>query len=113
MTDRQARSSLGAAVDKIASFSRRAEQSKDSMLATGTQVFHTANPPGTLFLSSKAEGYVSRDKIEMAGVDVRAPVRLVAAGYGQCETMSCWKITEHPFVIICGVLGSRPALVKI
>lgn len=113
VTDRQAKSALGAAVDKIASLSKRAEKSKDAMLETGTQVIHTAETQGSLFLSSMAEGYLGTEKLKMGGVDVRAPVGLVAAGYGLYETMSGKKTGGHALALGNGVLGSFLASIGI
>jgi hypothetical protein len=106
VTDRQARSALGAAVDKIANLSRRAERSKDAMLATGKDVVHTAETHGSLFLASMAEGYLGGEKLKLGGVDVRAPVGLVAAGWGLYETMSGGKGGGHALALGNGVLGS-------
>ena len=106
VTDRQARSALGAAVDKISSLSRRADRSREAMMTTATQVVHTAEVQGSLFLSSLAEGYLGADKLKMGGVDLRAPVGLLAAGYGLYETMSGRSGGGHALAIGNGVLGS-------
>lgn len=113
VTDRQARSALGAAVDKIANLSRRADKSKDAMIATGTQVVHTAETQGSLFISSMTEGYLGTDKMKLGGVDVRAPVGLLAAGYGLYETMSGRAGGGHALALGNGVLGSWLASVGV
>lgn len=113
VTDRQARSALGAAVDKIASLSKRAEKSKDAMMATGTQVLHAAETQGSLFLSSLAEGYLGHDKLKVGGVDLRGPVGLAAAGYGLYETMTGGKAGGHALALGNGVLGSWLASVAV
>lgn len=105
VTDRQAKSALGAAVDRISSLTRRAERSKDAMVATGTQVVHTAETHGSLFLSSMAEGYLGSERLKFGNVDVRAPVGILAAGYGLYETMS-GRNGGHALAIGNGVLGS-------
>jgi hypothetical protein len=94
--DRQTKSALGAAVNKIASLTRRAERSKEAMTETGSAVIHTAETTGSLFLASLAEGYFGADKLKLGSVDLRAPAGIAAVGFGLYETM--YPVTD----------GSRP-----
>jgi hypothetical protein len=112
VTERQAQSALGQAVTKIANLTKKAESSKEAMMETGTLVLHTAETQGSLFLASMAEGYLGEDKLKMGSVDVRAPVGLIAQGYGLYQTMSGQKgAGAHVLAIGNGVMGSWLATV--
>ncbi len=112
VTERQAQSALGQAVSKIANLTKKAETSKEAMLETGTLVLHTAETQGSLFLASMAEGYLGEDKLKMGSVDVRAPVGLLAQGYGLYQTMSGQKgAGAHVLALGNGVMGSWLATV--
>ena len=104
--DRQTKSALGAAVNKIASLSRRAQRSKEAMAETGSAVIHTAETTGSLFLASLAEGYFGVDKLKLGSVDLRAPAGVAAVGFGLYETMSGKASGGHALAIGNGVLGS-------
>ncbi len=104
--DRQTKSALGAAVNKIASLTRRAERSKEAMTETGSAVIHTAEATGSLFLASLAEGYFGADKLKLGSVDLRAPAGIAAVGFGLYETMAGKKTGGHALAIGNGVLGS-------
>jgi hypothetical protein len=104
--DRQTKSALGAAVNKIASLTRRAERSKEAMAETGAAVIHTAETTGSLFLASLAEGYFGADKLKLGSVDLRAPAGIAAMGFGLYETMSGKASGGHALAIGNGVLGS-------
>ena len=82
LTANQTKSALGQAVDKITGLSKKASQSKEAVMETGTLVLHTAENQGTLFLASMAEGYFGEDKLKVGGLDLRAPTAIVAQGYG-------------------------------
>ena len=96
VTERQAQSALGQAVTKIANLTKKAETSKEAMMETGTLVLHTAETQGSLFLASMAEGYFGEDKLKLGSVDLRAPVGLLAQGYGLYQTMSGQKGAGWP-----------------
>ena len=88
VTDRQAQGALSQAVSKISNLTKKAQKSKEAMAETGAMVIHTAETQGSLFLASMAEGYFGSDKLKIGNVDLRAPVGLLAQGYGLYETMS-------------------------
>src|SRR5690606_30903514 len=112
VTDRQARSALGTAVSKIANLSKKASQSKEAMVETGTLLLHTAETQGSLFLASMAEGYFGEDKLKMGAVDLRAPVGLLAQGYGIYQTMTGQKgAGAHVLAVGNGLMGSWLATV--
>lgn len=113
VTDRQAQTALGKAVDKIAGLTRRAKENKEVMVETGTMVLHTAETQGSLFLASMAEGYLGPDKLKVGTVDLRAPIGLLAQGYGIYETMSGRKGGGHALALGNGVLGSWLASVAV
>lgn len=104
--ERQTKSALGAAVNKIASLTRRAERSKEAVAETGAAVIHTAETTGSLFLASLAEGYFGADKLKLGSVDLRAPAGIAAMGFGIYETMSGKSSGGHALAIGNGVLGS-------
>ena len=107
VSDKAAHSALGQAVDRIANLTKRANQSKETMMETGTLVLHVAETQGSLFLSSMAEGYWGEDKMKLGSVDLRAPVGLVAQGYGLYQTMSGQRAGgAHMLAIGNGVMGS-------
>jgi len=114
VTDRQAQGALSQAVDKIANLSKRAARSKEAMVETGTMVVHTAETQGSLFLSSLAEGYFGADKLKIGSVDLRAPVGLLAQGYGLYEAMSGKAaMGGHALALGNGVVGSWLASVAV
>jgi hypothetical protein len=112
VTERQAQSALGQAVTKIANLTKKAENSKEAMLETGSLVLHTAETQGSLFLASMAEGYFGEDKMKVGAVDLRAPVGLLAQGYGLYQTMQGQKgAGAHVLALGNGVMGSWLATV--
>ncbi|MCB9686017.1 MAG: hypothetical protein H6738_24465 [Alphaproteobacteria bacterium] len=114
VTDRQAKGALSQAVDKISSLTKRAQKSKEAMAETGAMVVHTAETQGSLFLSSMAEGYFGSDKLKIGSVDIRAPVGLLAQGYGLYEAMSGkGSAAGHALALGNGVMGSWLASVAV
>ncbi|MEQ1502314.1 MAG: hypothetical protein ABMB14_08780 [Myxococcota bacterium] len=107
VTDKAAQSALSDAVGRIAALSRRAHHSKEAMVETGTVVLHSAETQGALFLASMAEGYLGEDKLKMGAVDLRAPVGLLAQGYGLYQTMTGQKgAGAHVLAVGTGLMGS-------
>ena len=113
VSEKHAQSALGQAVDKITGLTKRAREGKEAMVETGTMVLHTAETQGSLFLSSMAEGYFGPDKLKIGSVDVRAPLGLLAQGYGIYETMSGRRGGGHALALGNGVLGSWLASVAV
>ncbi len=107
VSERQAQSALGQAVERIAGLTKRARDSRETMVETGTLVMHTAETQGSLFLSSMAEGYLGEEKLKLGSVDVRAPIGLLAQGYGLYETMSGRRGSgAHVLALGNGIVGS-------
>lgn len=107
VSERQAQSALGQAVDRISNLSKRAKASKEAMAETGMIVLHTAEIQGSLFLASMAEGYLGEEKLKIGSVDLRAPVGLLAQGYGIYQTMSGQKgAGAHVLALGNGIVGS-------
>lgn len=107
VSDKAAQSALGEAVGRIANLTKRAQNSKEAMLETGTLVVHTAETQGSLFLASLAEGYLGEDKLKLGSVDLRAPAGLLAQGYGLYQTMTGQRgAGAHVLAIGNGVMGS-------
>jgi hypothetical protein len=107
VSDKAAQSALGSAVSRIANLTKKANTSKEAMIETGTLVVHTAETQGSLFLSSMAEGYLGEEKLKLGSVDLRAPVGLLAQGYGLYQTMTGQKgAGEHVLALGTGVMGS-------
>jgi hypothetical protein len=114
VTDKQAQGALSQAVGKIANLSKRAQQSKEAMAETGAMVVYTAETQGSLFLASLAEGYFGQDKLKVGSVDLRAPVGLLAQGYGLYEAMSGKAAAGgHALALGNGVMGSWLASVAV
>ena len=114
VTDKQAQGALSQAVDKITNLSKRAQRSKEAMAETGAMVVHTAESQGSLFLASLAEGYFGADKLKIGSVDLRAPVGLLAQGYGIYEAMTGKASTgAHSLALGNGVMGSWLASVAV
>ncbi len=114
VTDRQAQGALSQAVDKITNLSKRATRSKEAMAETGAMVIHTAETQGSLFLASMAEGYLGSEKMKVGSVDLRAPVGLLAQGYGLYEAMSGkGAAAGHALALGNGVMGSWLASVAV
>ena len=110
--DRQTKSALGQAVNKIASLTKRADKTKTVVAETGAKVVHTAETQGTLFLASLAEGYFGESKLKLGGVDLRAPAALLTQGYGLYEGMT-GKGGGHSLAIGNGLMGSWLASVAV
>ena len=110
--DRQTKSALGQAVNKIASLTKRADQTKIVVAETGAKVVHTAETQGSLFLASLAEGYFGEAKLKVGGVDLRAPAALLTQGYGLYEGMT-GKGGGHSLAIGNGLMGSWLASVAV
>ena len=107
VSDKAAQSALGDAVGRIANLTKRAQHGKEAMLETGTAVLHAAEAQGSLFLASLAEGYLGEDKLKVGAVDLRAPVGLLAQGYGLYQTMNGQKgAGAHVLALGTGVMGS-------
>ena len=107
VSDKAAQSALGEAVSRIASLSKRAQNSKEAMVETGTALMHTTETQGALFLASLAEGYLGEDKIKVGAVDLRAPVGLIAQGYGLYQTMTGQKgAGAHVMAVGTGLMAS-------
>lgn len=107
VSDKAAQSALGEAVGRIANLTKRAQNSKEAMVETGTLVLHTAETQGSLFLASLAEGYLGEDKLKLGSVDLRAPIGLIAQGYGLYQTMGGQKGSgAHVLALGNGVMGS-------
>ena len=114
VTDRQAQGALSQAVDKITNLTKRAQRSKEAMAETGAMVVHTAEAQGSLFLASLAEGYFGPEKIKVGSVDLRAPVGLLAQGYGLYEAMSGKaEAGGHALALGNGIMGSWLASVAV
>ena len=113
LTANQTKTALGQAVDKITGLTKKAGQSKESVMKTGSLVLHTAENQGTLFLASMAEGFFGEDKLKVGGLDLRAPTAVVAQGYGLYETLSGRKGGGHALAIGNGLLGSWLASVAV
>ncbi|HMV70174.1 MAG TPA: hypothetical protein PKA64_25255 [Myxococcota bacterium] len=107
VSDKAAQGALGSAVSRIANLTKKANTSKEAMMETGTLVLHTAETQGSLFLSSMAEGYLGEEKLKLGSVDLRAPVGLLAQGYGLYQTMTGQKgAGAHVLALGNGVMGS-------
>jgi hypothetical protein len=107
VSDKAAQSALSQAVGRITSLTKRANTSKEAMMETGTLVLHTAETQGSLFLASLAEGYLGEDRMKLGSVDLRAPVGLLAQGYGLYQTMSGQRgAGAHVLSLGNGVMGS-------
>jgi len=112
LTDRQAQSALGQALKRLSSLGKRTEKTKEAVVVTGTMVIHSAETQGTLFLSSMAEGFFGKEKLEMGGVDLRAPTAIVTQGYGIYEALT-GKGGGHALAIGNGLMGSWLASVGV
>lgn len=107
VSDKGAKNALGSAIGRIANLKKRANTSKEALVETGTQLIHTAETQGSLFLASLTEGYFGEDKIKVGAVDLRAPVGLLAQGYGLYQTMQGQKgAGSHVLAIGTGIMGS-------
>lgn len=107
VSDKAAQSALGSAVSRISNLTKKANTSKEAMMETGTLVLHTAETQGSLFLASMAEGYLGEEKLKLGAVDLRAPVGLLAQGYGLYQTMTGQKgAGQHVLALGNGVMGS-------
>jgi len=112
VSDRAAQTALEQAVGRISNLTKRANTSKEALVETGSLVLHTAETQGSLFLASMAEGYLGEDKLRVGAVDVRAPVGLLAQGYGLYQTMTGQKgAGSHVLALGNGVMGSWLATV--
>jgi hypothetical protein len=107
VSDKAAQGALGNAVSRIANLTKKANTSKEAMMETGTLVLHTAETQGSLFLASMAEGYLGEEKLKLGPVDLRAPVGLLAQGYGLYQTITGQKgAGQHVLALGNGVMGS-------
>ncbi|MFH1464820.1 MAG: hypothetical protein ABIO70_10590 [Pseudomonadota bacterium] len=113
LTDRQAQSALGQALKRLSSVGKQSDKIKDAVVVTGGMVVHSAETQGTLFLASMAEGYFGKAKLELGGVDVRAPVAIVTQGFGIYEAMTGKKGGNHALAIGNGLMGSWLASVGV
>lgn len=107
VSDKAAQSALGSAVTRIANLTKKANTSKESMVETGTLVVHTVETEGSLFLASMAEGYFGEERLKLGSVDMRAPIGILAQGYGLYQTATGQKgAGQHVLALGTGVLGS-------
>jgi len=106
VTEKQAQGALSQAVGRLTNLGKKSEKTKEAIAETGSMVIHTAETQGTLFLASMAEGYFGKEKLEVGGVDVRAPVAIVTQGFGLYETMSGKKSGGHALALGNGLMGS-------
>ena len=106
VSEKQTKTALGQAVKKIATLTRKADNSNLALKETGGAVLSTAETQGTLFLASMAEGYLGPDKIKVGAVDVRAPLAFVGVGYGLYEVMTGSAGGTHALALGNGLLGS-------
>ncbi|MCB9765626.1 MAG: hypothetical protein H6739_37980 [Alphaproteobacteria bacterium] len=106
MSERRTKSALGEAVSRIASLTRRTDKQQEALLNTATEVVHTAETQGSLFLSSLAEGYLGPDKLKLGGVDVRAVSGVAAKGYGLYQLVTGQAGGTHALALGKGVFGS-------
>lgn len=106
LNDKQTKNALTDAVDRLGKVKRLAESSKEQVVRTGTALMHSAETMGSLFLSSMAEGFVGPEKIQLGGVDVRAPSGMLMQGYGLYQILSGSEGGEHFLSIGNGVTGS-------
>jgi hypothetical protein len=113
LTDKQAQSALGDALKRITSLGKSSEKTKEAVVVTGTMVIHSAETQGTLFLSSMAEGFFGKEKLELGGVDVRAPAAVLTQGYGIYEALTGKKGGGHALAIGNGLMGSWLASVGV
>ena len=113
LTDRGAQGALSLAVKKITNLSKRADGTKEAVTQTASAVVHTAETQGSLFLASMAEGYFGQNKLKVGGVDVRAPLGLLAQGYGLYEMMSGNGGGGHSLALGNGFMGSWLASVGV
>ncbi len=113
VTERQAQGALSQAVDRITSLTKRTDKAKEAITVTGGMVIHSAETQGTLFLASMAEGFFGKQKLELGGVDVRAPLAIVTQGYGIYEAMTGKRGGGHALALGNGMMGSWLASVGI
>jgi hypothetical protein len=106
VTEKQAQGALSQAVGRLSNLGKKTEKTKEAIAETGAMVIHTAETQGTLFLASMAEGYFGKTKLEVGGVDVRAPLAIATQGYGIYETMSGKKSGGHALALGNGLMGS-------
>lgn len=110
---RQAQNALGQAVNRLTNMTKRTDKTKEAIATTGSMVVHTAETQGTLFLASMAEGYLGSDKLKVGGLDLRAPVAVLAQGFGLYEAMSGKKGGGHSLALGNGLMGSWLASVAV
>ncbi|MCK6527661.1 hypothetical protein L6R50_08890 [Myxococcota bacterium] len=105
VSEAQAPRALAEAVDRITSLSKRAAKAKEVVAATGEAAIATAEMQGAVVLSSVAEGYFGQPKMEVAGIDLRAPVGLLTLGFGFYQ-MATGGGGEHALALGNGVTAS-------
>lgn len=114
LSEKQAKGALSQAMARIQALSRKADASKEAMIQTGTRALHTAENQASLLLASMAEGYLGTEKMKVGGIDLRAPVGLLAQGYGLYEAMSCRTGGgDHALAVGNGITGSWLASVGV
>ena len=106
VTEKQAQGALSQAVTRLSNLGKKTEKTKEAVAETGGMVIHTAETQGTVFLASMAEGYFGKEKLEVGGVDVRAPLAIATQGYGLYETLSGKKSGGHALALGNGLMGS-------
>lgn len=106
LSEKQTKSALTDAVGKLSRVTKLAETSKEQVIDTGTALMHSAETMGSLFISSMAEGFFGQDKLQMGGVDLRAPTGLLMQGYGLYQILSGESGGEHFLSLGNGVTGS-------
>lgn len=106
LSERQSQSALGEAMKQITSLSKRVSTNKEALVETGTNLVHTAETMGTVFMASMAEGYFGTDKMKVGGMDLRAPLGIAAQGYGLYEIMNGRDGGGHALALGNGLTGS-------
>lgn len=106
LSERQSQSALGEAMKQITSLTKRVSTNKETLAETGTNLAHSAETMGTVFMASMAEGYFGSEKLKVGGVDLRAPLGLAAQGYGLYEIMNGRDSGGHALAMGNGLTGS-------
>ncbi len=114
VSDRQARTALKQAVDRVTDLASVSEEKKEAIAHTAESAVHMAETQGSLFMASMAEGYVGEDKLKVGSVDVRAPAGLAGLGWGLYQMLRGNRAAGgHSLAIGNGLLGSLLASVGV
>lgn len=106
LSERQSQSALGEAMKQITSLTKRVSTNREALAETGSNLVHTAETMGTVFMASMAEGYFGPDKMKVGGMDLRAPLGIAAQGYGLYEIMNGRDGGAHALALGNGLTGS-------